>query len=277
MCPYTESAEFKAKTKETYWPVLKASLQNGDLFIRDLDLDCPICYDNMGVHPIRYGPKDEHGNDHRAVILACGHMVGKSCVRFGDLKTCPICRTSLEHLRCGHNNKGRTVPWVINELDSVPAELSNGGIIPSRCDSCRVQGMLNILMGYLSEIDNESQARKKLPPRRLGISMKVGGLYYYLGDQINGMKSVLIETPDYIKGRLAKFRKHELLIESHGYMWTEESFKEVEVQCFTFEKSSMAAILDIYNHLEAYGSLEDSDDEDDENADCDNPFGHFCC
>ncbi|KAL3593358.1 hypothetical protein FPOAC2_07654 [Fusarium poae] len=51
-------------TKETYWPVLKSSLLNGGISFEDLDLDCPICYDNIGVHPNNYGPKDEYGHNH---------------------------------------------------------------------------------------------------------------------------------------------------------------------------------------------------------------------
>jgi hypothetical protein len=51
-------------TKETYWPVLKSSLLNGGISFKDLDLDCPICYDNIGVHPNNYGPKDEYGHNH---------------------------------------------------------------------------------------------------------------------------------------------------------------------------------------------------------------------
>ncbi|OBS20457.1 hypothetical protein FPOA_06826 [Fusarium poae] len=65
-------------TKETYWPVLKSSLLNGGISFKDLDLDCPICYDNIGVHPNNYGPKDEYGHNHRAIILACGHTVGEA-------------------------------------------------------------------------------------------------------------------------------------------------------------------------------------------------------
>ncbi|CEI68375.1 hypothetical protein FVEN_g5462 [Fusarium venenatum] len=263
MCLSTESTEFKAKTKEIYWPILKSSLLNGDLSIEDLDLDCPICWDNMSVHE----SKDEHVDDHRAVILACGHMLGNSCANLGELEICPICRAELMHRHCGHRNKGWVVPGSIEKLNSVPQELSKGGTIPPYCDTCQVEMVLQKLMERLEFIDAASQARKNLRPRKLRMSLRVGAIQFERGDCPDGMNSVLFETPDCLQHELDDFQKVQVQGEKQGCVWYQESFSDVEVQCFALEKPNFAemGIRAIWLWHLAHGDDSDSDsDEDDE-------------
>jgi hypothetical protein len=97
-----------------------------------------------------YGPKNEYGHNHRAIILACGHTVGNSCAYLGDLKACPICRANLTHACCGHRHKGNSIPWEIKELDSIPQDLNWGGFIPGSCNSCVARQSLHMLMEWIA-------------------------------------------------------------------------------------------------------------------------------
>lgn len=203
---------------------------------------CPICFDTMSANPSTYGPKDECGDDHRAIVLACGHMIGKSCVELGDLDSCPFCRASLKHSRCSHRNKGMTVPWAIKDLNSIPQELSKGGIISKLCDSCRAQVILGLMMRRLVVIDEISQYCRNLYRRPLGMSIKLGGVYHYLGGHIDGKTPVLIETPAELKLEFGRFQLKQLQIENDGRVWFESSLGDAEIQCFTFKKSRMAEI-----------------------------------
>ncbi|KAM0492920.1 hypothetical protein ACHAP8_009584 [Fusarium lateritium] len=264
MCLSTESAEFKAKTKETYWPILKSSLLNGDLRIEDLDLDCPICWDNMSVPT-----GDEHADDHEASILPCGHIIGKSCARIGQLKACPSCRAEIVHSDCRHPVGGKTVPGSIKMINSVPQVLSKGGCISSSCRDCQLHSRLEDLLQEFIEMDEESQTRKGLHTRRLGISLRAGGRYLSIGDCPNGMKPVSIDTPKHIRMQWRAFEEGQIFVANEGLEWFDDPIENTEILCFTFQMANMAAIMDIYHHIDAYscGDNKGNEDEDDSSED----------
>ncbi|PTD05133.1 hypothetical protein HYE67_003228 [Fusarium culmorum] len=267
MYPHAETADIVSKPQETYWPVVKASILNGDISLRDLHVICPICFDTMSADPSTYGPKDEYGNDHRAIVLACGHMIGKSCVELGALDSCPFCRASLKYSRCSHRNKGMTVPWAIKDLNSIPQELSKGGIISSLCDDCQMGAMLRLVRKQLIEADENSQTLNNLPTRTVAVSLKMGQRYSFLGDQIDfTMKAVPIETPAKIQLELDEFKREQLQIEKDGLVWFEQSVSNIELTCFAYQKSKMAEIWAIYMSLDDCDSDDDSDDSDEDDT-----------
>ncbi|KAM0232906.1 hypothetical protein ACHAP5_010568 [Fusarium lateritium] len=116
----------KQKCSETYWPLLKEQLASGKVGFDDLDLQCTICYDTMGVQSCELVP-DESGHDHGAVILPCGHMFGYSCFRQavqtseanGMNVCCPSCRAAVTHMGCGHISLGQMIPTRQEDLDRV--------------------------------------------------------------------------------------------------------------------------------------------------------------
>ncbi|KAG8668535.1 hypothetical protein FPOAC2_07826 [Fusarium poae] len=235
MSATTQTAEFKAMTKETYWPVLKSSLLNGNISFEDLDLDCPICYDKMGVHETRDG-----NEDHRATILPCGHMIGNVCLTRGGLETCPICRADITHPSCQHPFEGMIMPARLRMLNTVPEELSKGGYITDQCRECRVGEMANNILEDLSEMDTESRGRRNLPPRHLGMVLTLDGHRVLLGGECpKNMKLVSIDTPRGIKYKWHDFEEGEYTSASEGLVWFGKP-TNAKIKFHTFEESNTA-------------------------------------
>ncbi|KAM0492921.1 hypothetical protein ACHAP8_009585 [Fusarium lateritium] len=145
---------------EINWPILKSYLEEDKVTFEDLKLPCGICYDTMTVLPHQHQEDDNH-NTHNAVIFPCGHIFGKSCIEeaFGENSSlssvCFACRTDLTHPKCGHTNFGKPMPNRKEDVCTIPATLSNNGLIPQNCGTCIINKIIRELQDHARELNKE--------------------------------------------------------------------------------------------------------------------------
>ncbi|KAM0350201.1 hypothetical protein ACHAPU_003366 [Fusarium lateritium] len=131
---------YSSECSETYWPVLKSLLASEEVQLKNLQIPCNICYEEMTIHSDERC-EDEHDEDHRAMVLRCGHIFGKCCVLQSleairdrkDSLCCPQCRADLQHDDCYHFPDPQPMPNTMNTLDSLPLE---SGPIKDVCRNC---------------------------------------------------------------------------------------------------------------------------------------------
>ncbi|KAF7549327.1 hypothetical protein G7046_g8392 [Stylonectria norvegica] len=126
---------------DCYWPTLKKKLVEDPTGWDRLDLTCAICYEPMDV---TLGDSDS--TNHKALINACGHIFGRSCIEkmrealrpSESIPKCPTCRTPYEYLICKHQNAGMRFPTKETDLSKMSKTGGEGGGLPGYCVSCAI-------------------------------------------------------------------------------------------------------------------------------------------
>ncbi|KAM0199038.1 hypothetical protein ACHAPA_003639 [Fusarium lateritium] len=141
----------------TYWPVFKREVEADEARVRPIQLECLICCELMTTSPDEPDHTYVGTPSHGAQILPCGHMIGASCwfewldrmKRIAPRKKfdkCPCCNMKFRfHTKCGHRTAGRFIPDTVAEYSAVPALLSHGGRISSRCWWCELKLAMKVL------------------------------------------------------------------------------------------------------------------------------------
>ncbi|KAF4954878.1 hypothetical protein FGADI_4980 [Fusarium gaditjirri] len=123
---------------------LASQLTKDNVKFRDLAPECSICLEDITALPYEHAVQNEHGETHRGVIFACGHIFGQSCVgdnarHRGNAKAvCPTCRAELVHPMCVHSFYGMFMPSNKPDMDLIPPTINNGGAIAEYCEECSV-------------------------------------------------------------------------------------------------------------------------------------------
>ncbi|KAM9877887.1 hypothetical protein VD0002_g108 [Verticillium dahliae] len=146
-----------------FWPDLRPLLTD-EAAIRNLHLQCPICYDAS--------------DDMR--VLSCGHILCKDCLYRvlknrdgargnprGRSRECPFCRIQLGKKRGCHPNCPQDKSWTIGlrvpasmaELDHFPLTIAEGGGKPLSCTDCREGRVMNAFKRLCQELLNDKHAR----------------------------------------------------------------------------------------------------------------------
>ncbi|KAJ3537264.1 hypothetical protein NM208_g6387 [Fusarium decemcellulare] len=130
---------------EAYWPSFRTMIENDPSKMEGLNLECPICYEQMMLGGEKYAP--EHRNDseylHRARALRCGHMFCHGCVLdFTQYRsTCPTCSTSFMASQCHCIYLGNMVPDSVDDFDTVPTPSFEE--LPAKCDACIMEDLFS--------------------------------------------------------------------------------------------------------------------------------------
>ncbi|EEY16453.1 predicted protein [Verticillium alfalfae VaMs.102] len=146
-----------------FWPDLRPLLTD-EAAIRDLHLQCPICYDAS--------------DDMR--VLSCGHILCKDCLYRvlknrdgargsprGRSRECPFCRIQLGKKRGCHPNCPQDKSWTVGlrvpasmvELSHFPLTIAEGGGKPLSCTDCREGRVMNAFKRLCQELLNDKHAR----------------------------------------------------------------------------------------------------------------------
>ncbi|KAF3354336.1 hypothetical protein VdG1_07801 [Verticillium dahliae VDG1] len=146
-----------------FWPDLRPLLTD-EAAIRNLHLQCPICYDAL--------------DDMR--VLSCGHILCKDCLYRvlknrdgargnprGRSRECPFCRIQLGKKRGCHPNCPQDKSWTIGlrvpasmaELAHFPLTIAEGGGKPLSCTDCREGRVMNAFKRLCQELLNDKHAR----------------------------------------------------------------------------------------------------------------------
>lgn len=64
---------------KSYWPVLRKILEEDPSGMDRVNLECMMCKLPMSTKANEH-VKGDNGNDHRPMILLCGHLIGLSCL-----------------------------------------------------------------------------------------------------------------------------------------------------------------------------------------------------
>ncbi|KAF5002213.1 hypothetical protein FGRMN_519 [Fusarium graminum] len=182
---------------ETYWPVLKGLLATGQVTFENLQLPCMICYEDMTFHPDERR-LDEPYEDHSAVVLRCGHIIGSCCMlhtinssRDREASVCcPQCRNGFFHKDCWHMHEPHQMPSTMEALDSVPLD-SNP--IKDLCQNCFLEDVLLCYhMKLRTDMDLDADIRK-----HTGVTLTIGNKTHrsWKADK----SSEKIDTPAWIK------------------------------------------------------------------------------
>ncbi|KAI8723519.1 RING-type domain-containing protein [Fusarium sp. LHS14.1] len=143
-----------SKVSDSFWPSLKKKLeQNSNNFGR-LDVQCQICFESTTVGGPPYSNVDPQ-RDHRASILACGHIFGDKCIakylkkcekKEERVPNCPTCRATLQHAECSHACLGIPVPNYSSQLCTVLPTLTEDGKIADLCSMCELSEVVECLI-----------------------------------------------------------------------------------------------------------------------------------
>ncbi|CRK07850.1 hypothetical protein BN1723_008959 [Verticillium longisporum] len=146
-----------------FWPDLRPLLTD-EAAIRNLHLQCPICYDAS--------------DDMR--VLSCGHILCKDCLYRvlknrdgargnprGRIRECPFCRIQLGKKRGCHPNCPQDKSWTVGlrvpasmaELAHFPLTIAEGGGKPLSCTDCREGRVMNAFKRLCQELLNDRHAR----------------------------------------------------------------------------------------------------------------------
>ncbi|KAF5538950.1 hypothetical protein FMEXI_9170 [Fusarium mexicanum] len=167
---------------ESYWPNLKASIDNGKLKFKDVSIECVVCQTDVTVFPHEHVVDEEVGESHRAVILPCGHIFGASCVKqFFDMKTqegqpatCIKCRAACYHPACGHPFYGEPMPCSIPRMGFTPHVVGKGGSIDERCEQCTIQKAIADINAEVERAPDRPKAADEFS----GVALEIDGISY---------------------------------------------------------------------------------------------------
>lgn len=143
-----------SKVSDSFWPSLKKKLEQDSNNFGRLDISCQICFEPTTVGGPQYSNVDPE-RDHRASILACGHIFGDNCItkylkkcekKEGRVPNCPTCRATLQHAECSHACLGIPVPNCPTQLSTVLPTLSEGGKVAELCCMCELAEVVECLI-----------------------------------------------------------------------------------------------------------------------------------
>ncbi|KAF4985456.1 hypothetical protein FDECE_16547 [Fusarium decemcellulare] len=141
----TSGLPVRDEISEAYWPSFRTMIEADPSKMEGLNLECPICYEQMMLGGEKYAP--EHRNDsgylHRARALRCGHMFCHGCVLdFTQYRsTCPTCSTSFMASQCHCIYLGNMVPDSVDDFDTVPTPSFDE--LPAKCDTCIMEDLFS--------------------------------------------------------------------------------------------------------------------------------------
>ncbi|KAI8628297.1 hypothetical protein F5Y19DRAFT_438881 [Xylariaceae sp. FL1651] len=96
------------------------------------NLVCQVCQQT----PLKMANTAENPGSTVPALLACGHVFCCSCIDswLQNHSSCPFCRTTLIHTKCGHNVQPRLIAH--DTIHSLPDTVPEGGSIGERCYRC---------------------------------------------------------------------------------------------------------------------------------------------
>ncbi|KAJ4269952.1 hypothetical protein NW762_001623 [Fusarium torreyae] len=141
---------------ETYWPTLKAILDQDPTAALRLDLQCEICLETMTVNDddILCEPDDEAGLHHGAYIIPCGHIFGYKCASELMLHkrenrahhSCPQCCDCLHSAMCECPlNQGTLLRVGADLQDAIHASVEKSREVVLWCHDCEMRFLLSSL------------------------------------------------------------------------------------------------------------------------------------
>ncbi|KZL86909.1 hypothetical protein CI238_09211 [Colletotrichum incanum] len=153
----------EGKQIEAYWPNIKPMLTS-DAVLEDYTLPCPQCAISMSAA--------EAGNQHRGMILCCGHMMCEGCITriTANEKQCPYCAVPVgKYSDCAESCKnpgmiGLGLPGNMAELKRFPRTTSEGGSLPGCCSKCRILRVERDTKKMVRHILNDARARSVWNP-----------------------------------------------------------------------------------------------------------------
>ncbi|KAL4722071.1 hypothetical protein ACLX1H_010841 [Fusarium chlamydosporum] len=219
------------KRSETYWPSLQNYLKNGEVSYEDLELSCGICHDNMSVLPGQHIPDDD-AESHYAAILP-------SFNQDSELRpVCFTCRADITHRGCTHVHPGLPMPGRLQDVDSIPPTLSEGGFVSSECGTCHVNYTYDLVKYHVDHYN------KSLPDgcrRHMGFHVvsEANDCYYEVlpEGRVKG-QAKFCEPPKCVKSALAIFDSDRRIWKA-GKAWMQQGVLQQLDHEFVFKTWKM--------------------------------------
>ncbi|KAF5007285.1 hypothetical protein FDECE_6374 [Fusarium decemcellulare] len=235
----------RPQVTHNFWPNLRDTLLNGPHRLKNLNLQCDICMEQMSVfdheHVQHHVEKNMH---HGARVLPCGHMFGTRCISRVIVEcrnshipvSCPMCRTPfVDHPHCLHGHSGMPMPNTIQDIANFPRTLAEGGKIADKCGDCQV---VDAVIG-LSRL-----APILYPPIDLGIMEVIGvsaskpGGHSWSLEPGQGMFNLIVEDLSLEEGTFQTIcdETAEILGENTLRNWTSVDLRGLEFHVHIYER-----------------------------------------